>query len=337
MSESRTTESDPQSSLASGRRPDLQLVVMGSGPFAVPMFRELLASPHRVSLLVTKPDRPVHGKQIGPRNLMRATAEEHGLPVFEPESVNLPKAHERLRAEAADLFVVCDYGQILSAETLSLARLGGVNLHGSLLPKYRGAAPIQWAIYHGETETGVSVIHMTPRLDAGPVLSQRRLAIEPNETAGQLEERLATLGGLAVLEAIAKLANGETTGIPQDPALASRAPRLKKSDGLVDWRRTAAEILNQVRAMHPWPKAHTLWRRPEGQEMQLILEEVAVSAEQNATANSSGEVTVAADRLVVACGAGSLAIERLQPAGKRVMSAAEFIRGYRIQSGARFG
>src|SRR5206468_11351590 len=139
----------------------------------------------------------------------------------------------------ADLFVVCDYGQILSRDALALARLGGINLHGSLLPKYRGAAPIQWAIFLGETETGVSVIHMTPRLDAGPVLVQRRLAIQPDETAGRLELRLAALGPETVLEAIGRLAAGDTSGIPQDPAKATKAPRLKKSDGLIDWSRPA--------------------------------------------------------------------------------------------------
>ncbi len=316
----------------------LRLIAMGAGPFAVPLFRELLASPHQVTLLVTRPDRPVHGKQVGPRNLMRATAQEFHLPVFEPESINSAEAHARLTAEAADLFVVCDFGQILSTETLGLSRRGGINLHGSLLPKYRGAAPIQWALYHGETETGVSVIHMTSRLDAGPVLVQRRLAIDPIETAGQLEDRLAALGGSAVLEAIAKLTAGHTIGIPQDSALASRAPRLKKTDGLVNWRRTASEIHNQIRAMHPWPKAFTTWQSPAGSEVRLILESAAVlPSETIVPAGAPGTVTVADGRkCIVACAVGSISVERIQPAGKRVLSAEEFIHGYRIQSGHMF-
>ena len=165
------------------RRTDLNLVVMGTGPFAVPMLESLLTSRHRVLGLVTRPDRPVHRRGKPPANPMRELAQHSGIDVFEPESINSPEAHAWLRERMADLFVVCDYGQILSREALALARLGGINLHASLLPKYRGAAPINWAIYHGEQETGVTVIHMTPQLDAGPALVQRRIAIGTSETA----------------------------------------------------------------------------------------------------------------------------------------------------------
>ncbi len=313
--------------------------MMGTGPFAVPTFRALLDSPHDIRALVTRPDRPpAHGKHRHqpPPNPMRQAAEERGVAVFAPESVNSPESLTQLREWQADLFVVCDYGQILSREALSLARLGGINLHGSLLPKYRGAAPVQWAVYYGETETGVSVIHMTPRLDAGPVLLQRRLAIEPNETAGQLEERLAALGPEAVLEAIARLTAGDATGIPQDGACATKAPRLTKADGLIDWRRSAVEIRNQVRAMDPWPTAYTFWLRPRGAPMRLILDSVSVSSE---LPSALPGIIVAADAgaglLKVACGRGELTVNRLQPAGKKPMSAAEFLRGHPLQIGER--
>ena len=183
---------------------------MGTGPFAVPMFERLLAAQAKRIALVTRPDRPVHARGSAVRNPMRELAQKHGLPVFEPEDVNSAESREQLAAYAADLFVVCDYGQILSRDTLALARLGGINLHGSLLPKYRGAAPIQWAIYHGETETGVSVIHMTPQLDAGPVLVQRATPIGPTETAAELEPRLAALGADAVDDALAMLVGRQT-------------------------------------------------------------------------------------------------------------------------------
>ena len=150
--------------------------MMGTGPFAVPTFRAFAKIAISVLGLVTRPERPVHSREKSPVNPMRAVAEEAGLDVFAPESINSPEAHAWLREKSADLFVVCDYGQILSRETLALSRLGGINLHASLLPKYRGAAPINWAIYHGETETGVTVIHMTPQLDAGPSLVQRSTA-----------------------------------------------------------------------------------------------------------------------------------------------------------------
>jgi methionyl-tRNA formyltransferase len=318
----------------------LRLVMMGTGPFAVPTFTALLDSRHPVAALATRPDRPVHDhrkqKQAAPQNPMREVARQRGIEVFEPESVNSPEAQAGLKHWAADLFVVCDYGQILSRDTLALARLGGINLHGSLLPKYRGAAPIQWAIFHGETETGVSVIHMTPQLDAGPVLVQRRLAIDPDETAAQLEPRLASLGPSAVLDAIDRLVVGDASGIPQDRMQATKAPRLKKADGLVDWGRSADEIRNQVRAMEPWPKAYTFWRPPAGPPLRLILELVA--ARPDGHSGSPGTVVTAdAGDLLVICGVGSLAIHRLQPAGKRLMSAGEFLRGHPVQPGQRFG
>jgi methionyl-tRNA formyltransferase len=318
----------------------MRLVIMGTGPFAVPTFEALLESPNQVVALVTRPERPVHDKhkQSAPRNPMREVAERSKLEIFAPESINSAEALHRLSDWRADLFVVCDYGQILSREALALARLGGINLHGSLLPKYRGAAPIQWAIFHGETESGVSVIHMTPWLDAGPVLVQRRLVIMPDATAGQLEARLATLGPDAVLEAIARLAEGNTTGITQDPTQATKAPRLQKTDGLIDWSRSAEQILNQIRAMDPWPRAYTFWLSADGPPLRLILDDVAIQA--GTPSAKPGTILIAdasAGHLSVACGSGSLTIHRLQPCGKRPMTAGEFLRGYPLRAGDRFG
>jgi methionyl-tRNA formyltransferase len=313
--------------------------MMGTGPFAAPTFRALLESPHHVLAFVTRPDRPIHAKnkQSGPQNPMRAIADDRRIEVFAPESINSTETLQRLSDWRADLFVVCDYGQILSREALALSRLGGINLHGSLLPKYRGAAPVQWAIFHGESETGVSVIHMTPRLDAGPVLVQRRLAIEPDETAGQLEPRLASLGPEAILEAIARLTAGDTTGIPQDATQATKAPRLKKTDGLIDWSRSAEQIRNQIRAMDPWPKAHTFWLRPDGAALRLILEDALPSGTPAAEPGTINVADASAGVLSVACGSGSLTIHRLQPSGKRPMTAGEFLRGHPLHAGQRFG
>ncbi len=216
-------------------------------------------------------------------------------------------------------------------ETLALARHGGINLHASLLPKYRGAAPINWAIYHGETETGVTVIHMTPQLDAGPLLVQHRTPIGATETALELEARLAEGGSKAVLEAIDKLVRGTSGGIEQDPALATKAPRLKKEDGLVDWSRSAADIVNQVRALQPWPKTYTFWQ-PHGHEsVRLILEKVRATDAADAEGRAPGTIFQAHDDiLIVACGAGLLQIDAIQPAGKRVMTAGEFLRGHHL-------
>ena len=315
----------------------MRLVMIGTGPFGVPVFAGLFETHHGIVALVTKPLEPQQGSRPVPVSPMRDTAHEHGTPIFDPENINDEDARVRLRDYRADLLVVCDYGQILSAETLATARLGGINVHGSLLPKYRGAAPINWAIYHGETETGVSVIHMTPRVDAGPVVAQGRLAIDPEETAVQLEKRLAEIGGWLVRRTLDNLEAGRLDSLPQDAALASKAPRLKKTDGLIDWSRPAIAIKNQVRAMEPWPKTYTFWHRGDGAPLRLILGPVAVLDVPTASASPGTVLDAAGDRLVIAAGAGAAHIKTLQPAGKRMLSVAEFLRGYRVLPGDRFG
>jgi methionyl-tRNA formyltransferase len=235
------------------------------------------------------------------------------------------------------LLVVCDYGQILSAETLATARLGGVNLHGSLLPKYRGAAPVNWAVYHGETETGVSVIHMTPKVDAGPVIEQARMPIGPDETAADVEARLSQLGPDCVLRAVDALASGTAQPLPQDPALASKAPRIKKSDGLIDWGRPAEAVRNQVRAMEPWPKSYTFWHRPKGAPMRLIVGPVKAVETSDPDASPGTVLEAPGDRIVVAAGEGAVVLQAVQPAGKRMLPVGEFLRGYHVLPGERFG
>ncbi len=334
----------------------MRLIMMGTGPFAVPTFQALFRSSHEVAGLVTRPDRPKHRRERAPINPMREVARQRELEVFEPDSINSAEANAWLRAKSTDLFVVCDYGQILSRDTLGLARLGGINLHASLLPKYRGAAPINWAIFHGETHTGVSVIHMTPQLDAGPCLVQCATEIAEAETAPELEVRLAEIGVAAVLDAIEILASdGQQQGIPQDPQLATKAPRLKKTDGQVDWSRPARAISNQVRAMQPWPKTYTFWNRPGEEPMRLILDEVEVITFDNLPAGvrSHRERIVAGvvmqsskmtsnspwggHRLIVKCGEDALSLKRIQPAGKRTMSDEEFLCGHPIPVGDKLG
>ncbi len=254
----------------------MRVVMMGTGPFAVPTLRALYDSPHEVVSLFTRPDRPQRGRTKTSPNPMRALAAERGSPVHAPESVNSVAARMVLAAYRPDLLVVCDYGQILKPEALEIARFGGINLHASLLPKYRGAAPINWAIYHGETETGVTVIHMTPQLDAGPAIAQEKTAIGPEETADELEPRLADIGAPLVLQAVAALESGTAQPIPQDALQATRAPRLTKKLGQVDWSRAAGAIANQVRALRPWPKTFTFWQRQDGEPLRMILEKVRV-------------------------------------------------------------
>lgn len=314
----------------------MRVVMMGTGPFAVPSLEALYASPHEVLCLFTRPARPIHGKSQAEANPMRELALARGTRVHDPESINTPHCRAVLASYRPDVLVVCDYGQILKPEVLEIARHGGVNLHASLLPKYRGAAPINWAIYHGESETGDTVIHMSPRVDAGPAIARASTPIGPDETAAELEPRLAQLGAPLVLEALATIEAGTALPIAQDPALATRAPRLTKEMGKVDWTRAATDLRNQVRALQPWPKTYTFWQRPSGEPLRVILDKVHV--EPQATPAEPGTVLEAqGERLVVATGAGGLRIEALQPAGKRVLSAGEFLRGYPVRPGQRFG
>ena len=326
--------------------------MLGTGPFAVPTFLSLLESRHEVAGVVTRPERSSPGRRANQPHPMRQAAEVRGVPVLAPDDVNADDAVRALSDIRPDLLVVCDFGQILSAGVLATARLGGINLHGSLLPKYRGAAPVNWAIFHGETETGVTAFHVTPRLDAGPILSHRRTAIGPEETAIELEQRLSQLGVDAVREAIDVLERWDgisPIGTKQDAAKATRAPRLKKSDGQVDWSRSARQICDQVRALKPWPGTFTTWQRTDGKPIRLILDRVSVVAEigsspgENAHPTTEPGTVVAADstkeavRLRVATGRGVLSLDAVQPEGKRVMTAGQFLNGHPIRPGDRLG
>ncbi len=314
----------------------MRLVMMGTGPFAVPTFRGLFQTHHTVVALVTGPikRRGSHPIAVSP---MRDVAHEHGVQIFDPETINSCQSVTVLHQYEADLHIVCDYGQILSTQSLATARLGGINLHASLLPRYRGAAPINWAIYHGEQETGVSVIHMTPRIDAGPVIAQGRTPIDPEETAESLESRLSEIGSWLIRRAIDSLESGNLEALPQDPALASKAPRLKKTDGQIDWNRPAEAIRNQIRAFQPWPKTHTFWHRRQDSPLRMIVGPIRVLDDAACPAAPGTVLEASQDRLVVATSEGRAALSSVQPAGKRVMEIREFLLGYRVACGDRFG
>ena len=316
----------------------MRLLMMGTGPFAVPTFRALLDSPHEVLALVTRPTPPAKGREKASLNPMRDLAEERGLTVYAPDSINTDEAAAKLREWNPDLFVVCDYGQILSKAALGLAALGGLNLHASLLPKFRGAAPIHWAILNGESETGVTVIHMTPRLDGGPCLAVRRTPIGYEETQPELEHRLSEIGVPAVLEAIELLSQWDresAIGKLQPKDKITKAPRIAKTDGLIDWTKPAAFIQRQVRALKPWPTTYTHWNRPGSEALRVIVDHVLTS---NESAGAEPGTVVVSDgkQLVIATGDGRITIDAIQPAGKRVLQISEFLRGYPVKVGERF-
>lgn len=317
----------------------MKLVMMGTGTFAEPTFEALLRSAHQVVGLVTQPDRATGNVRASTRQTgkgMKDIALERGIPVYQPDSINTPAGVAHLQAWSPDLLVVAAYGQILAGDVLEAAARGGINVHASLLPKYRGAAPVAWAIANGETHTGVTIIRMTTGLDAGDMLAQTSLPILPEETAGELEARLARLGADLAVGVVDRLAQGDVPGTKQDRALVTRAPKLTKEHGLIDWSRTAAEIDRHLRAMQPWPTPYTFLHRPDQQALRLLVLRARPNGgdcpEEPGTLLQEGSV------LKAAAGAGTLLeILEVQPAGKRRMAAAEFLRGYPVVPGAHLG
>jgi len=313
----------------------MRVVMMGTGAFAEPTFLALLDSRHQVAGLVTNPDRP-SGKEREMVRHIKQLAVERGVPVFQPESINTPEGVAGLRAFAPEILVVAAYGQILSAEVLEVPPRGGINVHASLLPKYRGAAPIDWAIYHGEKQTGVTIIRMSTRLDAGDMLAQEALDILPDETTGELEARLAPLGARLALQVLDQIEAGTARGQKQDQSLVTKAPKLKKEHGLIDWSRSAELVCCQIRAMQPWPTAYTYWHRPGKPPLRLIV--LRASPQPTAAPAMPGTVVAAsAEQVAVAAGAGSVSLLTVQPAGKKPMPIADFLRGHLVQVGDRFG
>jgi methionyl-tRNA formyltransferase len=322
----------------------MRLVMMGTGTFAEPTFEALLAGPHEVVGLVTQPDRPVGQERGSTRQVgrgLKTIAQERGIPVLQPESINTPEGASALKAWNADLLVVAAFGQILSNDVLSTTPHGGINVHASLLPKYRGAAPVAWAIYHGETRTGVTIIKMSVYLDAGDVLAQEAVDIGPEETSGELEGRLAQLGSRLAVQVIDQIAAGTAHGIKQDKAQATKAPKLTKEHGQIDWSRHARDVCNHIRAMQPWPTAYTYWHRQGQPPLRVIVHKAAWRQSAEGNPMPSGHMVSRPQepsRLFVAAAPGTeVEILELQPAGKRRMPAAEFLRGHRSQPSDRLG
>ncbi len=317
----------------------LRVVLMGTGQFAVPAFRAVLESPHEVAAVVTQPDRRSVKGRIYP-NPVKELAERFGCAIFQPPNVNAPEALGQLREYGADLFVVAAYGQILSPELLAIPPLGAINLHASLLPRHRGAAPVHHAIWAGDTETGVTIFKIEPRVDAGPIIAARGLTIRSEETAGELEARLAELAAPLTLEVLRQLESGTAEFRPQDATRATRAPRLKKEHGRIDWTQPADRIARQIRALQPWPRAYTYLIGSARPVRVILLAARAVEAAPSLPTAPVAPGTILPtrdDRLLVQTGRGVLEILRLQPEGRRPMGAADFVHGYRIQGGERFG
>jgi methionyl-tRNA formyltransferase len=318
--------------------------MMGTGLFAEPTLEALLNSSHQVVGLVTQPDRAVGAERGSTRQTgrgMKNIALEKGVPVLQPESINTPEGIAALKELRPDLLVVAAYGQILSRDVLAVSPHGGINVHASLLPKYRGAAPIAWAIYHGETQTGVTIIKMSISLDAGDILAQEAMDIGADETAGEVEARLAPLGARLAMQAIEQIQNGTVQGRKQDQSQVTKAPKLKKENGLIDWSRSAEQVRNQIRAMQPWPTAYTFLHRQGQLALRVIINRTGeIRLMRTSSRIAPGLIWQLKDdnRFFVATGReGHIEILELQPAGKRRMTATEFLRGHRLQESDSFG
>ncbi len=322
----------------------LRLVMMGTGTFAEPTLEALLAGPDPVVGVFTQPDRDAGAKRGSTRQVGRGIkemAQEKSIPVLQPLSINQAEGLAMLRELKPDLLVVAAYGQILSKDVLLAPTQGGINVHASLLPKYRGAAPIAWAIYHGEQQTGVSIIRMSAALDAGDILAQQAVDIFPVETAGELESRLAPLGAKMALDVIARMKAGRVNGSKQDKALITKAPKLTKENGLIDWSRSAEEVGRQIRAMQPWPTAYTfLHRAGKSPQRTMILQTGKVIGASAGSSPPQPGLIWGGDgsSLWVFTGNGeALQVLELQIAGKKRALAEEFLRGHPLKAGDHFG
>ncbi len=308
----------------------MRLVFFGSGEFGVPTLSALVSRGHEVAAVATQPDRPA-GRGAKCRSTpIKCLAEGLGLPVLEPEKPALPEFAAEIARLGADLAVVVAYGHLLKKSLLDATRLGFVNLHASLLPAYRGAAPVPWAILRGETESGVTIFRLDERFDTGAILARAALPILPDDTSASYLAKLAPVGADLMAETVAELAAGRARPQPQDNVLASQAPKLRKEDGAIDWSRPYAEIERRVRAFQPWPLAHTVLQTCRGplrvNIMQILPGGPADAAPPPGTvlAADSGE------GLWIAAGDRRVRLCQLQPEGKRVMADKEFLRGTRV-------
>jgi methionyl-tRNA formyltransferase len=316
------------------------LVFCGTPRFAVPTLVKLVEAGHTVPLVVTQPDRPGGRGMEVTISPVKEAALRLSLPVIQPDRIkNNEDFRRQLNALQPDAIIVVGYGRIIPQWMIDLPRFGNLNLHASLLPKYRGAAPIQWAIAQGESVTGVTTMQIDAGLDTGDILLQRELAIAPEDTAETLGPKLAAVGADLMVETLRGLESAQVRPIPQDHSKATLAPILEKEDGRIDFERTAAEISNRVRGFQPWPGAYTTYRRKN-----LALHRVKVHPEINLStlieglAIAGGSLVVLGGQLFVICqGDMWLELLELQPEGKRRMSAADFINGYRPQTGEKLG
>jgi len=316
--------------------PPLRIVFCGTPAFALPTLRALLVqSEFKVEGVVTQPDRPRGRGQVTSSSPVKDAAVAAGIPVYQPQKIRAEEAYEYFRNATPDVIVIIAYGQIIPARLIAIPRLGWINLHGSLLPKYRGAAPIHWAIASGETRTGLTTMQIDAGLDTGPMLLQHETEIAPDETASQLYLRLAEAGAPLMTETLRGLARGTITPTPQDNSQATLAPPLKREDGRIRWSLPAQEIFNRIRGFQPWPGAFTTFR---GKQCAIWGKPALSDTTARTSALAPGAIRVESGEVHVVCGESTtLRLEFVQLEGRKRIVAREFANGARLAPGERFG
>lgn len=318
---------------APGDAPALRIVYFGTPQFAVPTLEALIASRHVVSGVITQPDRPKgRGQRLQPTPV-KATALAHDVPVWQPERLREPGVQETLQGWAPDLGVVAAYGKLIPENLLAVPRLGMINVHASLLPKYRGAAPIQRAVIDGQAETGVTIMRVIKALDAGAMLDRVHCPIGPDDTSDVIERNLSERGASLLLDVVEGLSHGAVPEEPQDDRLATYAARLTRAEGLIDWTLPATAIHNRVRGLYPWPHAYTYVG-----DARLIVLTTRLDPGAGSDAPPGAIVVASADGIRVATGhGGQIVILQVQPEARRAMSARDFLGGHPLTPGTSFG
>ena len=308
----------------------MKIVFMGTPDFAVGALKSLIEAGHEITLVVTQPDKPKgRGKEVA-KSPVKICAEEHNIPTFQPEKIRLPESIEFLKTVEADVFVVAAFGQILTADVLNMPKYGCINIHASLLPMYRGAAPIQWVILNGEKKAGVTIMQMDEGLDTGDMLLSGEIELAEYETGDSLHDKLMVLGGELIVKALAKLEEGSLTPTPQPDGPLFYAKMLKKEMGNLDFSKTAEELERMVRGLYSWPGAYTFYN---GKMLKVIR--VAI-ADKDSTGTPGEIVTVTKDAITVQCGSGKLSILAVKPQGKKEMSVHDFLLGNKVTAGEAF-
>lgn len=310
----------------------MKIIFMGTPDFSVGTLEALLAAGHEITLVVSQPDKPKGRGHELTSTPVKEAALKHGLPVYQPKKVRDPEVIEKLSETEADVIVVIAFGQIIPKEILEMKRYGCINVHASLLPKYRGAAPIQWAVIDGEKESGVTIMQMDEGLDTGDMLLKGSLTLSPDETGGSLFERLSTLGAELCVEALSKMEKGELKPEKQGESPTAYARMLTKEMGCLDWSESAERLERLIRGLNPWPSAYT---RLGDKTLKIWSARVCERADDKA---ACGEIfNITKNTICVACGEGALEITELQLQGKKRMDTGAFLRGFHLEPGSRLG